>query len=1105
MKKLLLFLPLLALTTFAATITGPIADLTGGAYGARIEFWPYSTPFFSGTTAIVGPMRSVAITNGNFSTTLVAGRYLVKFPPTTNAFIIYVPTGTDTYGLSHVATNVFVVIDRASLTNVFDNNLVNSSNLPYLGLSTAARNQIETNAAYQAYLATNGFTSGSVQSNISYVAVTNAPWANTNAPTLFNPFFRLTGAQDFTTLLLDDDGGTLKWDTETTPGLHLNGDLSVTGTVSTAGNYLGNGANISFVGSAFNGNLATSVDTIQELANAIDDLSLPGGGISAGTATNIANNQITASNYFNGTGLPGVISGRSIGTNITTLTTDSELVDATNSLYAVLSGDIIAGDDAVIALMGNSTLALKTNDVTAISVNLTNLNLVAGTNITWTNLIAGQSATIAPNLNNQIGLNQITAGAIYGADTNGYGFYNSAGKLVGTNNGYGFTNLQPQSFAAMQTQKPRRGTATYLMSYNGTSWNTGGGATNLDCYASESVMLSHLTNNIEWGLPKYGYDWLCLEEGWQSDSTWGAWDSTRFPSGPLAFVQKVHSMGYKLALYTDLSDLTCCGHWGSGDSNTVAAANLFSYWGIDWLHVDSCGFQQAGDTSPYWGDYTEAKRKQQFLDFVAALRATNSSIGITYNLNLSPYEPWVGEVFNAWQLTENGDFPVYWSTLKMIDKAELSNGQFRRGHHPMFYGLAKMQCYGTAGNEWPAGSGGAFTYPDQTFGNGYYGLPMLTWGAMAMWQSELMPFNNLLAWDGLSGVPANVGAELMTNAGILRINGDTLDMPPIKSFTNGTVEGWVKELDTGEKALLVFNRGYSTNMTAVNGLRQTNYLANYILSGTSVVASAVSLTVPVTAFGFRTNEQATFTQVLANTNYSTTTTFTIPCPTNHCTLWLVSAAISNEYRGNFTGNGTGLTGVTASYTNNTSLPGVLTGQGIGTNQLAFEDVDEAVFFSAERIETAASTGGAVTPNTYTAYGPTPYFNRNGLAHATGSNNTNGEARFAIPIHPWATNAEVRICLYSAYAGSVAWTNFPRLEVYSPASRVQYEPSGFASGNFSNTVSITTNGVWCWITNTCTFPNTNAPRNLLFTLGVVSNSTARYIIGPALVRQCGPRL
>ena len=123
MKKLLylLILPLLALTAFgAATITGPIADLTGGSWGSRIEFWPQSTPFFTGTTAIVGPMRSVAITNGNFSTSLVAGRYLCKFPPTVNQFYVYVPTGTATYTLSDITTNVFVVItlgDLAGATN----------------------------------------------------------------------------------------------------------------------------------------------------------------------------------------------------------------------------------------------------------------------------------------------------------------------------------------------------------------------------------------------------------------------------------------------------------------------------------------------------------------------------------------------------------------------------------------------------------------------------------------------------------------------------------------------------------------------------------------------------------------------------------------------------------------------------------------------------------------------------------------------------------------------------------------------------------------------------------------------------------------------------
>lgn len=118
MKRLFSFLFFaLALTASAvdrSTITGPIGDLSG-SFAGRIEFWPLSTGYFLGNVPIVGTFRSVAITNGSFYTTLAAGRYLIKFPPTTNYFFGYVPIGTNTYTLSQIVTNVFVVVDLNAL------------------------------------------------------------------------------------------------------------------------------------------------------------------------------------------------------------------------------------------------------------------------------------------------------------------------------------------------------------------------------------------------------------------------------------------------------------------------------------------------------------------------------------------------------------------------------------------------------------------------------------------------------------------------------------------------------------------------------------------------------------------------------------------------------------------------------------------------------------------------------------------------------------------------------------------------------------------------------------------------------------------------------
>jgi hypothetical protein len=114
-KKLLIAFSVFAsIVINAATITGPVGDLTGGAFNPRIEFWPLSTPFNIGNTNIVGPAKVVPVVGGNFSQLLVAGKYLVKFPPTTNSFYIHVPNDTGTYSLAAVSTNVSSVTGIAN-------------------------------------------------------------------------------------------------------------------------------------------------------------------------------------------------------------------------------------------------------------------------------------------------------------------------------------------------------------------------------------------------------------------------------------------------------------------------------------------------------------------------------------------------------------------------------------------------------------------------------------------------------------------------------------------------------------------------------------------------------------------------------------------------------------------------------------------------------------------------------------------------------------------------------------------------------------------------------------------------------------------------------
>lgn len=139
---LLCVLMLLTLAAGAATVTGPLVDAGVSAATTRVEFWPKSTPFLSGTNLVIGGMKAVQARNGDFTVSLSAGRYEVRFPPTTDVLNIFVPNDSETYQIATLATNIFRVITAEEW------DLVNGG-----GISAATGTNI---AAHQAKLATNG-------------------------------------------------------------------------------------------------------------------------------------------------------------------------------------------------------------------------------------------------------------------------------------------------------------------------------------------------------------------------------------------------------------------------------------------------------------------------------------------------------------------------------------------------------------------------------------------------------------------------------------------------------------------------------------------------------------------------------------------------------------------------------------------------------------------------------------------------------------------------------------------------------------------------------------------------------------------------------------
>ncbi len=118
------------------------------------------------------------------------------------------------------------------------------------------------------------------------------------------------------------------------------------------------------------------------------------------------------------------------------------------------------------------------------------------------------------------------------------------------------------------------------------------------------------------GLARLGYDHVNIDDGWWLRREGGTirvrttiYPSAALPDGTTSlrpFVDRLHAMGLKAGIYTDIGRNTCSQRWrphtpnlpegtvrqrevGTYGHHTQDAALLFATWGFDFIKVDACG------------------------------------------------------------------------------------------------------------------------------------------------------------------------------------------------------------------------------------------------------------------------------------------------------------------------------------------------------------------------------------------------------------------------------------------------------------------------------------------------------------------------------------
>ena len=333
---------------------------------------------------------------------------------------------------------------------------------------------------------------------------------------------------------------------------------------------------------------------------------------------------------------------------------------------------------------------------------------------------------------------------------------------------------------------------------------------------------------VDNGLAKLGYVYVNIDDGWwlkrrQSDQTVQIRTSI-FPSGKTRnakdtsfkpFVDRLHSMGLKAGIYTDIGRNACSQAYDLHSPNlpegTVAEREVglyghvdqdirryFKDWGFDYIKVDACGIADYGaerkhvKTPGYRAFDPLIIRDTPARERVSDVRALYTELSDAlhrhnpdndYVLSLCTWgqvdvRAWGKSVGNSWRTS--GDIYPRWSRMLHSFDSAATRALYA---HP-----------------------GAWNDPDMLFiGAGDFDENHLTEARthFTLWAMINSPL--LIGYD-LRKAPQSL-IDIWGNATLVAINQDRGGNQAVLAYRSDDIDILVKSLSDGTKAVTLFNRG----------------------------------------------------------------------------------------------------------------------------------------------------------------------------------------------------------------------------------------------------------------------------------------------------------
>ena len=380
-------------------------------------------------------------------------------------------------------------------------------------------------------------------------------------------------------------------------------------------------------------------------------------------------------------------------------------------------------------------------------------------------------------------------------------------------------NADPLAPASQWTGYVGGRAATPPMGWN--SWNAFASA------VDEEKVMGSAKRIVDSGLASKGYRYINLDDGWAAQRRMPDGHllirADKFPSSVTRdkktpsfkpYTDKLHAMGFKAGIYSDMGRHTCAEAWGTNDDDlpkgTAAerAVGLYDYidqdialyfkeWGFDYIKVDGCGLRDFGPNSPK----VKAGQALELTPIMDSGAITRTDVPTVQKLFRH-----VGAAIE--RNNPDGDY-LYslciWGAANVREWAK-DVGNISRTSDDISPAWGRMLVnYDSAVHRALYAHPGSWNDPDMLYiGAGDFDANHLTEARshFALWSMLNAP---LLIGADLRNTPDSL-MQIFGNADIIALDQDSAGNQAVVAYDTNDLQILVKTLSNGDKAVAVFNR-----------------------------------------------------------------------------------------------------------------------------------------------------------------------------------------------------------------------------------------------------------------------------------------------------------